>query len=202
MILFVLILFHMYFRFQSKYQYQPSLDYQKTKRQLFRIKNKKFPPIPKTIEAMHEALEKPEVSKHFRLTLDKNNDLYVGSVLKKNHSFIVFASHRIIEISKEFIPLQSRKYLIDGTFKVVPRVFYQLLVISIEYKNDVSVSNIFSDVVSGRNIFVAIIFSSLSGISSRVRVDHEKKCSELQKHFQIHRKKFISPRTLRNNYRL
>lgn len=148
----------MFSRFKSKYQYHPSLDYHKIKRQLFRIKNQKYPPIPKTIKAMYEALEKPEVSKNFRLTLDKNNDLYVGSVVEENHSFVVFASHRIIEISKEFIPLQSRKYLIDGTFKIVPREFYQLLVISIEYKNDVSVSNIFIEVVSGDSIFVAIIF--------------------------------------------
>lgn len=103
---------------------------------------------------MHEALEKPEISSNFRLTLEKNNDLYVGSVVKENHSFIVFASHRIIEISKEFIPLKSRKYLIDGTFKIVPHKFYQLLVIPIEYKNDVSVSN----TLFGDNILVPIIF--------------------------------------------
>lgn len=157
-ILFVLILLFMCSRFTIKYRYQPSLDYQKIKRQLFRIKNQKYPPIPKTIEAMHEALEKPEISQTFRLTLDKDNNLYVGSVVKKNHSFIVFASHRIIEMTREFITPQSRKYLIDGTFRIAPRSFYQLIVISIEYKNDVSVSII--KVVSENKILVAIIFFS------------------------------------------
>lgn len=88
--------------------------------------------------AIKKSLDSPEICQNFRLTLEKSHVLYVGSVITDTYSFVVFASYKIIELIRRFIPSEERKYLIDGTFKIVPHVFYQLMVISIEYKNDVS----------------------------------------------------------------
>lgn len=69
------------------------------------------------------------------------HDLYIDSIIEKDYAFHVFASYANIDLTKKHIPPGQRKYLMDGTFKIVPRQFSkngQLLIIAIEYKNDVS----------------------------------------------------------------
>lgn len=81
----------------------------------------------------------PKLLKDFGRTLDKTNKLYFGSVVKKAFTFHVFASMCIIKLIESCITKEKlkRKFLIDGTFRVVPRLYYQLLIITVEYKNDV-----------------------------------------------------------------
>lgn len=67
-------------------------------------------------------------------TLNKQYPFYVDSVIKKHFAFHVFASFAIISIIKKFIKPGDRNYLVDGTFKIAPRQFKQLLIISIEFK--------------------------------------------------------------------
>lgn len=107
------------------------------KRQLFRIKNAKYPKLPKNIQDIQKAFEDPQIRKDFGLTLDRKDELYVGIGSESGNKFLVFSSRKSMKIIEEHISLSKRNYLIDGTFKIVPRQFYQLLVISTEYKNDV-----------------------------------------------------------------
>lgn len=116
------------------------------KRQLFRIKNSKYPRLPKCIADIRTAFEQKEVMKDFGYTLDKSRVLYVGTVVKKSYSFVTFASRKVIDIIKDMIPSTQRRLLIDGTFQIVPRQFNQLIVISIEYKNDVSFSMLYGSI--------------------------------------------------------
>lgn len=126
-------------RFKREFNSESQLDYEKIKRQLFRIKNGNYPPIPKTVEDISTAFEVEEVRTMFGYTLDGTHSLYIGTSIEQRFAFSVFASKKIISLIEEFIPPKERRYLIDGTFKVVPRMFYQLIVISIEFENDVSI---------------------------------------------------------------
>lgn len=129
----------LFYRFTREYDRDVQLDYDKIKRQLLRIKNQANQTVPKTIQEIQTAFEQKDVQAIFGSTLDGKNKLYFSTLIEDDFSFIVFASEKVMSLIKKFIPIENRRYLIDGTFKVVPRIFYQLIVIAIEFENDVSV---------------------------------------------------------------
>lgn len=118
--------------------HESKLRFKSVEDTLQRIKNKQYPEIPKSCKEIEEVLKKPETFENFGHTLTKKNQLYIGSEVNDKFSFHVFASISVIEFIKENISVDQRFYLIDGTFKIVPRKLSQLLIISIEFKNDVS----------------------------------------------------------------
>lgn len=71
-------------------------------------------------------------------TLENDARFYAGTVSKSKYGFTVFASEFVIKFIEKNIAPKSRRYLMDGTFDKLPSPFYQLLIISIEYQNDVS----------------------------------------------------------------
>lgn len=94
---------------------------------------------PKTNTDVKTALKTPENFESYGRTLNKQHNFYVDSVINENFSFHVFASFAVINMIKEHIPPSRRNYLLDGTFQVAPSdLFSQLLILSIEYQNDVS----------------------------------------------------------------
>lgn len=109
------------------------------RQQLRNIKNEDVPKRPKTVEDIRQAFEDESVLKRYGYTLDNERRLYVETAVQIAHSFTIFASHAAIEFVKQKIPPGSRNFLLDGTFSIVPRSFYQLLSISVEYMNDVSI---------------------------------------------------------------
>lgn len=112
-------------------------------RQLYRIRDKRHPKIPRTNIEVQEAFKKAEIFEEYGKTLNKIHPLYVDSIIEEEYAFHVFASFANIKLTEAHIPPGQRKYLMDGTFKVVPRLFGkkgQLLIIAIEYKNDVSIN--------------------------------------------------------------
>lgn len=117
---------------------ETDLEFNKIKRQLYRIKNSKYPKIPRTIGEIKEVYEEANILEKFGRNLDETHELYVGTVEKATYSFTVFVSHKTIDLVEKNIPPSHRKYLIDGTFKIVPSQFYQLMIISIQFANDVS----------------------------------------------------------------
>lgn len=84
-------------------------------------------------------MKEPHIFEEFGQTLDKTKQLYFGSVFRRAYTFHVFASERVIDIIKRHMSNIKKNYLIDGTFSIVPRQFYQLLIITVEYKNDVCI---------------------------------------------------------------
>lgn len=84
--------------------------------------------------------EVPSILEEYGLTLNKKNRFYVGSKATKEFAFHVFMSFSVIEMIRKFITPEHRRYLVDGTFKIAPSQFRQLLIISIEYKKDVCIS--------------------------------------------------------------
>lgn len=107
------------------------------KRQLIEIKNSSYPKIPKTIKEIQLAFQDENIWERFGMTLDGVHELYSGMKIDNSHSFLVFGSQKVIENICTYIPQENRKLLIDGTFKIVPRLFYQLIVVCVEFKNDV-----------------------------------------------------------------
>lgn len=114
------------------------LDIEKMKRHMDRVKNAKHPMSPTTFGKLKELFEKEDILESYGYNLKATERLYIDTFVADNFAFSLFASFSIMKIITEHIDPISRKYLIDGTFKCVPRLFYQLLIISIEYKNDVS----------------------------------------------------------------
>lgn len=115
------------------------LKFNRVKRSLGRLKNKEYPKRPKTLQQVQNAFENPDLFE-FCETLDKSGRIHVVTVITDEYSFCLFASFKTIDFIKENI--DQRYYLMDGTFKIVPSQFYQLLIISIEFKNDVCVDEI------------------------------------------------------------
>lgn len=60
----------------------------------------------------------------------------------KGYAYKIFGSLAIMEFIERHIKPEARNYFLDGTFSVVPKPFKQLLTISIEYKNSVSIAGI------------------------------------------------------------
>lgn len=115
--------------------------YEKMKRTLIRLKNKKYPNIPKTMIEIKDEFNRSQ-NAEFGRTRDGKDLLYIDTVIKKKYSFMVFASKKVTDLVEEHLNPEERNYLMDGTFKVVPAMFYQLFIISIEYANDVCMLDI------------------------------------------------------------
>lgn len=122
---------------------ESKLRFDSISRQLYRLRDKQYPKRPSTDEELKKAFANENIFAEYGHTLDKRRPFYAGSKIKKNrYAFHVFASFGIIDLVRKHIPPNQRKYLLDGTFKIVPRQFRQLLIIAIEYKNDVSIPKI------------------------------------------------------------
>lgn len=68
--------------------------------------------------------------------LEHDSKFFIDSVVTENFGFTLFASQYTIDFIKQNI--KYRKYLMDATFDSLPEKYYQLLIIAIEYRNDVS----------------------------------------------------------------
>lgn len=109
-------------------------------RNLRRLKNKVYPKRPQTAAEIISMFEDDSITDEYAFNLSRTERFYIETVDKPNeYSFSVFASLEAIDIVKNKIPAKDRKYLTDATFKICPYgCWYQLLIIYIEYQNDVS----------------------------------------------------------------
>lgn len=108
------------------------------KRTLLRNKNKSYPKDPKSIENIRDKFKEAKVFEEYGYNLDSDARFYIGTVVEEDFAFTIFASHYVINFIERNIEPDSRNYLMDGTFDSLPNEYCQLLIISIEYKNDVS----------------------------------------------------------------
>lgn len=115
-----------------------NLQYKSVQRSIQRWKNEKHPPIPKSNGELRSAFEKSEIKEKYGSSYDGDGKFYIDTVLTPEHDFTVFASPFIMKFIEDNIPHTSRSYLMDGTFDSLPKGFYQMLIISIEFQNSVS----------------------------------------------------------------
>lgn len=98
----------------------------------------KHPKKLSSIEEIRDRFLVPDIIDEYGYTLGHGAKFYVDTVIEKDSSFTIFASQFTMEFIKKNIAPESRNYLMDGTFDSLPAGFYQLLIITIEYRNDVS----------------------------------------------------------------
>lgn len=120
---------------------ESKLTLDSVERELYRLRDKQYPKRPTSDGEVKNMLKNPSIYEQYGTTLNKQHQFYVDSVIKKHFAFHVFASFTIIEMIKKCIKPGQRTYLMDGTFKIVPRQFKQLLIISVEFKQNVCVSH-------------------------------------------------------------
>lgn len=117
---------------------ESNLRFKSVKRQLYRLREKIYPKNPKSCQDFVEMMKDPKIFEQFGKTENKQHRFYLGSQIKRHFAFHIFLSKATIKMIEEKIPAGERKYLMDGTFSIVPRNMSQLLVISLEYENNVS----------------------------------------------------------------
>lgn len=103
-----------------------------------RLKAKKYPVLPKTLQEVKNAFEKDSTVDSVGKTMTKQNRFYFDTKVGDGFAHQIYASMTTIKFIEDNIDVESRNYLMDGTFKIVPKPFKQCLIISIEYKNNVS----------------------------------------------------------------
>lgn len=108
------------------------------KRTLEKYKAKPRPKIPHSIQEIHDKFLEQAVLQEYGYNLDGDGLFYIDTVITPDFGFSVFASQHVIEFIHNNIKPGARHYLMDATFDSLPIDFYQLLIITIEYKNDVS----------------------------------------------------------------
>lgn len=100
-----------------------------------RIRSNAMPSPPKCIEEIENKFKHEEVKRLYGSTSHKENvhknTFYRTTYVCPTFGYSVFASQRIIDLIKTY-DVSDRKYLMDGTFKVVPKMFKQLLIIHFE----------------------------------------------------------------------
>lgn len=112
------------------------LRFKNIQKTLRRHKNKSHPKKPRSIKSVRDAFLDPQIMHDYGYNLEHDSKLYIDTVITKEYGFTLFASQFTIDFIKENI--KRRKYLMDGTFDSLPENYYQLLIIAIEYRNDVS----------------------------------------------------------------
>lgn len=115
-----------------------SLDYKSMSRNLRRYTNAKYPSNPTSLSNIVEAYACPETMQKYGYNLRNSERFYICTMEASKGGYTIFASCEIMQMIDDFIPPEDRKYMLDGTFDVAPLgIFYQLLVIAIDYKKDV-----------------------------------------------------------------
>lgn len=131
--------------FYSNQTAAKNLDFNKVKRGLQLIVSKTFVNSPQTALELIYAFQKENIWNSFGKSIEENNSntaFFKACIIEEHYSYCIFASEKSIKLIKENIAPSNRRYLIDGTFSVVPKsCFKQLLIVYIEYFNQVIQNN-------------------------------------------------------------
>lgn len=115
-----------------------NLVYAEKKRTLERWKNQTYPKVPSSIEQLQSDFKKPDIINKYGSTHDGDAKFYMDTIITKNYEFTIFASQYVMSFIQNYVEPEERRYLMDGTFDSLPKGFYQMLIIALEYQNDVS----------------------------------------------------------------
>lgn len=114
---------------------QVGLQYHRVERTMRRIRQTTMPAPPKKIEQIPELFQNPTVNNLYGRTKQKlnteKNQFYRTTRICEEFAYSLFASQRIIDLIQDF-PIEKRRFMMDATFKIVPKIFSQLLVIYFE----------------------------------------------------------------------
>lgn len=111
------------------------LEFYSMKSTLHRIKRKECPSEP-TANNIPDFFDNEHVMTRFGQTIQVNPDVFYRGCVGNGENDVscVFASETIIKKIRLTAPAE-RKYYIDGTFYVVPAMFYQLVIMTFQVDN-------------------------------------------------------------------
>ena len=113
-----------------------TIQYHRVERTLRRIASKTMPAAPKTIDEIEKAFGNEHVNRLYGQTKHQTdtekNQFYRTTHVTDEFGYTIFASQRCIDLIEFNYPASERRYCMDATFKVVPRLFYQLFIIYVE----------------------------------------------------------------------
>lgn len=112
------------------------MKFKSVERSLTCWKNEKHPKIPSSIAELHREFKKPEIIEKYGNTYESNEKFYINTILSPTYDYTLFASPFVMKFIEENI--NDRRYLMDGTVDSLPKGYYQLLIVSIEYQHNVS----------------------------------------------------------------
>lgn len=101
-----------------------------------------YPKKPDLVEDIGRRFEERNIMEKYGYNYENDGKFYIDTVVAPDHAFTVFASKFVIDFIEKNMEPKSRNYLMDATFDSLPKEYYQLLIISIEYQNDVSRINL------------------------------------------------------------
>lgn len=96
----------------------------------------------RNVKEINEAFADKIIMDNFGVTMaDEKRFFFKVAVENPEFSFCIFASDAIIDLIKTYITVDRMSYLMDATFKVVPKsCFTQFLLIYIEYMEKVRIT--------------------------------------------------------------
>lgn len=116
------------------------IDFARIRRGLQYIASKNFVSSPKRPLEVVEAFNLQNVWESYGLSqdVDDQKHFFTACINEEDFAYCIFSSQKSIKLIEENILPVKRTFLMDATFKIVPRgCFTQLLVIYIEYMEEV-----------------------------------------------------------------
>lgn len=111
-----------------------NVDFRRMERNLRRLKTKVFPKSPMSGAAFNRTVVMDAFG-YSRIGEPCSKTFFKGTVWKNTEGCAVFASDAIIALIEENIPVGTRIYAMDATFRIVPcGCFKQLLIIYVRYQ--------------------------------------------------------------------
>lgn len=114
-----------------------NLNFATVKRSMTNWKSINYPKKPNSIEEIQRVFCDPNIIEKYGST-HNGEAFYIDTIIARDYKFTIFASPNTIEFIEKNIAPESSRYLMDGTFDSLPKGYKQLLIISIEFQNDVS----------------------------------------------------------------
>lgn len=159
--------------------------FHKVERTMRRIKQSTMPAPPKKVEDIHACFDNEAVNEMYGRTKQKTNteknQFYRTTHICGEFAYSLFASERIIDLIQTYA-VDKRRFMMDATFKIVPKMYSQLLVIYFETpskqvnENELFMSQLFI-------LFQKIVFFFIIGISVHICANESKVSGMLHAYF-------------------
>lgn len=107
---------------------ESKLKFKTVEATISRLKAKEYPKLHKTLQEVKNAFEEDESVKSFKTTLTNRDQFYFDTQIDEGFGYQIYASTATIKFIEDNIDAESRNYLMDGTFRIVPKPFKQCLI--------------------------------------------------------------------------
>lgn len=112
---------------------QATLQYNEVKRSLFRHRTRALPPNAKNVATISTAYSDDNTMKKFGET-ESGKRFFKTAFACEQFEYCIFSSDDVVAMINDRIPVDSRNYLMDATFKICPYgTFNQILIIYVTY---------------------------------------------------------------------